>query len=201
MTQANEPAFPVTIDERAKAYADKLSKEGGFNDFDSLKNIENAYLAGSRDNEGQAGDDVFEESIKYSRQWGEAYETTLQEERKWDAYMASRKSFLAGYGFRHNLQPLSQLLRSKNPYDGAGDETDVDRYHVWNEACDTLAELEKQYGVKEEWISVEGKRYLLVDDMLFYNMTIDRYEDGDFEADEINSHYRVLKIPFRDFTF
>jgi hypothetical protein len=43
-----------------------------------------------------------------------------------------------------------------------------------------------------QWSSTDGKRYLLVDDKVYYSMLIDQFYDGDFEADAVNGGYRVL---------
>lgn len=43
-----------------------------------------------------------------------------------------------------------------------------------------------------EWISVNGKKFLLVDDTIFQVVDFDEWSDGDFEADCITDTIRVL---------
>lgn len=43
-----------------------------------------------------------------------------------------------------------------------------------------------------EWIAVEDKRYLLIDGQCYYSLLFDQWNDGDFEADNLDGSYRVL---------
>lgn len=42
------------------------------------------------------------------------------------------------------------------------------------------------------WGSVEDKRYLLIDGNAYYSLVFDQWNDGDFEAENIDGSYRVL---------
>lgn len=53
-------------------------------------------------------------------------------------------------------------------------------------------EIEGSISEGEEWQGVDGKRYLLIDDKLFYVVAFDQWDDGDFEADAVNGGFRVL---------
>lgn len=76
----------------------------------------------------------------------------------------------------------------------------VGEKYSYSEVCELISKYKTQSTGQEsstpvsgvEWANISGKRYLLVDDEMYYSMLIDQYMDGDFEADAMNGGYRIL---------